>query len=251
MNRKTALQSYKRFGFSLAFLLTITATAVAQVGLDKTRVGKDLNSTLAQATAAMLVVDSFDITDTKEILEGRFQVDVSMTVKADKQRINDAIAHAKTNRLAANWREEVARLERLGQSALQKSGTTESIKAIYQINNFGAWKLIEISDNTSEYTRLRNEHGLNSAPEEAQVLNEFKSMVKLISNGAASINKFTIRGAKKQADNAVKLTIDMSLKGNNINASNLDFARGVNGITNTVVVNYQRDARGNWIRRDN
>jgi len=136
----------------------------------------------------------------------------------------------------------------MAQSALRKDGTTESIKAIYTINSFGAWELVEISDNTSEYTRLRNENGKNSAPEEMQVVNEFKEMVKILSNGSATIEKFTIKGADKLGNSAVKLNIDLTMKGNNSNAENIAFARGVNGVTNSLEVIYQRDSRGNWRR---
>lgn len=232
------------------FFILAASTVIAQAGLDRIRVEKDLNKTLADASESMLVVQSFDIVNTRKLIDDRYQVDISMTVRANEQEMRNAISRAKSNRLSTNWREEVARIERLAQSAYRKNGTTESIKAIYKLNNIGAWELTEISDNTSEYTRLRNENGGNNAPKESQIVSEFTQLVKLISNGSATIETFTIKGAQKLRNNAVKLSIDITMKGNNSNADNIAFARGVNGVTNSVEVIYQRDPRGNWRRLD-
>jgi len=249
MSSKTTPFLLKQLATIAAFALLIAAsTAIAQVGLDKVRVGKDLRETLADATGSMLTVQSFDIIDTTQLAEGRFQVDVSMKVKADEQVMANAVARAKANRLAANWREEAARVEQMAQTALQKDGKSESIKAIYEINNRGSWQLVEISDNTSDYTRLRNEAGPNSAPEETQVKEDFNQLIKVLSNGSATIEKFTINGADKLSGNSVRLKIEMTMQGNNSNADNIEFARGVNGVTNLTEAVYHRDPRGNWRR---
>jgi len=229
----------------MAFLVGI-GTAAAQVGLSQRQVGSDISEKLAEATAAMLVIEKFDILESKQIADGRYQIDIEMMVRADEQAIATALARAEANRLSSNWKQESHRLKRLANSAREKNGTTEIIRAIYQLNKFGAWELTEVSDQTSEYTRLRNLNGENSAPEEAQVIADFENMVRIISNDAAAISSFKIFSATAMPNNKVKLNIQMTLQGDGSAERNIDFARRVNGLVNTIEVVYARSNRGVW-----
>lgn len=231
------------------FLLSCFAgPATAQVGLTQQQVKKDVSAKLAEATASMLTVDEMKIVRSTETTKGRFEIDIEMTVEADERAIRSALDRANTNRLSSDWREQAARVGRIAQDARAKDGLTETIKAIYQLNRSGAWQLTEVSDNTSEYTRLRNENGQNSAPEEALVLTEFESLIKLLSNEATSISSFEITSATALPDNQVQLSIQMGLKSARSPKQNAEFARQVNGLTNTVDVIYQRNTRGIWRR---
>jgi len=232
--------------FFMALLVGIGSVA-AQVGLSERQVGVDISEKLAEATASMLKIQKFDILSSKEVSKGRFLVDVEMLVQADERAIAQALARAQANKLSANWQQENNRVKRLAASAREKHNTSETIRATYELDRFGSWAIIEISDATSEYERLRNANGANSAPEEAQVLADFENMVKIVSNNAASITKFNIFAANKLPNNRVKLNIQMTLQGDGNAQRNVDFARRVNGITNSVEAIYQKDNRGNWV----
>ncbi len=241
------LQSLIQALVLFTFVFTM-GNATAQVGLTKEQVAKDVSEKLSEASGSMLQITYFNILESKEAEQGKFEVNIEMTVQADEPAIAAAIARANANKLSANWRQEAARIQRLAQSARKKNGVTETIQAVYQLSRVGAWEITEISDNTSEYTRLRNLNGPNSAPEEAQVVAEFQSMIKLLSNDAASFSSFEIFSATAMPNNQVKLNIRMQLKGDGNSPKNIDFARRVNGITNEIEAVYQRDAGGNWRR---
>ena len=250
MTSFTALTPARKFYALIALFIMIAYAghATAQVGLTKQQVQKDVSQKLAEATGSMLRVKSMKLLSSRETSKGRYEIDIEMTVSADERAMESAIARSKANRLASNWKEEAARVERMALDARKKDGLTENIKAVYQLSRAGTWELSEVSDNTSDYTRRRNQNGENSAPEEAQVVAEFESLIKLLSNDVTSISRFVITNAEAMRNNQVKLSIQMSMKSAENPAKNGRFARQVNGLTNVIEVIYQRDSRGNWHR---
>ncbi len=248
MNSLTLLKVCPRWQAVLALFITalFAFNATAQVGLSKSQVQRDVSEKLAEASGSMLEVRTMQLLRSTETRKGRFEIDIQMTVKADERAIQDAIARSRANRLSSDWRQEAARIDRLAQNARSKDGLTENIQAVYQLSRAGAWQLTEVSDNTSEYTRRRNQNGEDSAPEETQVVREFESLIKLLSNDAVSISQIEIIDVEPVSTNQVKLDIQMRLESGRYPSRNAQFALKVNGLTNIVEVSYQRDNRGNW-----
>jgi len=244
--------SYRRLAtsiigmFCLAASLLSTGPAFAQAGLTEKQVRDDIARMLAEATDSMVRVTDFKVLSATQLQTKRYQVDTQVAMDADEVTIVRALNRAESAAKLNAFGNDLERVQQQAEAARAKDGDTESIRVIYQQDRAGAWRMVEVSDVTSEYAKSLNQSGPNSAPQESQVIQDFNAMFQTAFGGTVSIRDIAIIDAAPLAVGAVKMEVKMKLAAKSVNGRNQDLAQRMNGVINNITVIYQRDAQGTW-----